>query len=184
MAMQGQMYSSQAQQVYYQYDKDRNGVLKKKEFKKAMQALGAHKDECKHLFKMVDVDHNKVITMNEFLNAYLFLQAGGMKYKGTGYHGACGTVGSTTTTTTMMGGQPGMMPQQGYPQQYPPQQGYPQQPYGQPGMGYPQQPYGQPGMMPQQQQYPPQGYPQQYPPQQGYPQQYPPQQGGYPPSYQ
>lgn len=123
---------------------------------------------------MVDVDHNKVITMNEFLNAYLFLQAGGMKYKGTGYHGACGTVGSTTTTTTMMGGQPGMMPQQGYPQQ----------PYGQPGMGYPQQPYGQPGMMPQQQQYPPQGYPQQYPPQQGYPQQYPPQQGGYPPSYQ
>lgn len=39
MAMQGQMYSSQAQQVYYQYDKDRNGVLKKKEFKKAMQGM-------------------------------------------------------------------------------------------------------------------------------------------------
>lgn len=97
-----QQFVNQATMVYYRYDKDRNGVLKKKEFKKAMQGLflyfdifvtkmclfqimddnddefshscicstitilemGAHKGETKHLFKMVDTDHNKVITLN------------------------------------------------------------------------------------------------------------------------
>ena len=129
-----QAWMTQAQTVYYQFDKDRNGVLKKKEFKKAMEALHVPKHQAKDLFKMMDRDHNKIITMDEFMNAFLFLQAGGM--------------GMTTGMPQQGYGQPGMYPTQ-QPGMYPPQQGY-QQGYGQPGMyppqqGYPQQGYGQPG---------------------------------------
>lgn len=72
----GPMWQNQAIQTYYMFDKDRNGVLKKKEFKKALTHMGVHKHEAKHLFKMMDRDRNGVITMDEFINAYLFIMAG------------------------------------------------------------------------------------------------------------
>ena len=108
----------EAQTVYYQFDRDRNGVLKKKEFKRAMEALGIHKHQAKHLFKMMDRDHNHVITMDEFINAFLFLQCGGM---------------GMMQQPVMMIGQPMYPPpSQPYGQtMYPPSQGYPG--YGQPG---------------------------------------------------
>ena len=118
--------------------------------------------------------------ISSLILAFLFLQSGGMRYKGTGYSGAYGTLGSTTTTVTYTGKpvmQSGMQPQTGYgmPQtmagQYPPSQQYP------PQQGYPQQGMTSTTMTMNGHQYPPQ-----YPLQQGMqpgmnPPSYPPQQG-------
>ena len=49
MYANGQQWVLQARNMYYQYDKDRNGVLKKKEFKKAMQGKIFH---CHLLLKL------------------------------------------------------------------------------------------------------------------------------------
>jgi len=62
----------QASAIFRTYDRDRSGSLNKKEWKKAMKAIGYHfgKGEGKRVFKMIDRDHSKKISEREFCEFY------------------------------------------------------------------------------------------------------------------
>ncbi|KAG2378687.1 hypothetical protein C9374_007835 [Naegleria lovaniensis] len=105
---------TQAQSLFYQHVMFGANYLNKRGFKRAMACLGLHKHQAKHLFFMMDTDRNGVITLDEFINAYLFVMSGGMAYKGTGF-----TVQPVVTSTVYCSPQP--PPQQpGYYQPQPP----------------------------------------------------------------
>ncbi|KAF0982232.1 hypothetical protein FDP41_011106 [Naegleria fowleri] len=87
---------SQAQSLFYQHTMFGANYLNKRGFKRAMACLGLHKHQAKHLFFMMDTDRNGVITLDEFINAYLFVMSGGMTYKGTGFMGMSGVIYPTS----------------------------------------------------------------------------------------
>ena len=67
----------EAEQVFYLHDKDKSGYLEKKEFKKAIQALGLEKKQSKMLGRMVNKDASGRIGIDEFVNAFLYVKGGG-----------------------------------------------------------------------------------------------------------
>ncbi|KAF0982270.1 hypothetical protein FDP41_011200 [Naegleria fowleri] len=116
-------YVQAAQQIFWQYDLNRNGTLSKKEFKFAAAThFGIPPMNAKYLFRMMDRDGNGVITLDEFINAYLFIMAGGANY--------ITPMPSFRKRMGMMGGVPyGVPPPMPYG-------GMPYNPY-----GYPPQPF-------------------------------------------
>eukprot|EP01117_Protostelium_nocturnum_P016769 TRINITY_DN670_c0_g1_i2.p1 TRINITY_DN670_c0_g1~~TRINITY_DN670_c0_g1_i2.p1 ORF type:complete len:221 (-),score=77.16 TRINITY_DN670_c0_g1_i2:265-927(-) len=58
----------QASQIFRNFDSNYNGALSKKEWKRAMYALGyyMHKHDAKRLFFMIDRDHSGQISEREF----------------------------------------------------------------------------------------------------------------------
>jgi len=134
-------YVQQAQNIFWQFDLNRNGTLSKKEFKIACTMhFGIPSHQAKFLFRMMDRDGNGVITLDEFINAYLFIMAGGASY-------IVPMPSRRMMGMGMMGMPPmgmGMMPPQ-------PMMGVPPQPFGYqpmmgvpPPMGMPPQPFGYP----------------------------------------
>ncbi|KAL9658526.1 hypothetical protein ABK040_006065 [Willaertia magna] len=134
-------YIAQAQQAFWQFDTNRSGYLNKKEFKRGLIFMGVPKHQAKHLFRMMDRDRNGILTIDEFINAWLFIQAGGANYLG-------GMMPMNPMMNQPMMNQPNMMmnppygyqqpnvyPQNTYPPTYPPNTGtYPPNTY--PPYGY------------------------------------------------
>ncbi|KAG2381309.1 hypothetical protein C9374_006298 [Naegleria lovaniensis] len=67
----------EAEQVFYQFDLNKNGVLGRTEFKLALLRLGLDKYQAKMMGRIVDVDQNGLVSLDEFINAYLYIKAGG-----------------------------------------------------------------------------------------------------------
>ncbi|KAF0976216.1 hypothetical protein FDP41_004891 [Naegleria fowleri] len=67
----------EAEQVFNQFDLNKNGVLGRTEFKLALLRLGLDKYQAKMMGRIVDVDQNGLVSLNEFINAYLYIKAGG-----------------------------------------------------------------------------------------------------------
>ncbi|KAL9653293.1 hypothetical protein ABK040_011000 [Willaertia magna] len=125
----------QATNAFYSYDLNRSGYLGKKEFKLAMIMMGVPRYQAKFLRRMIDRDNNGVITLDEFINGYLFLMSGGSNYL---QHQPMmhQQVGCYPQQQQMPMQQQGYYPQQQQQMGYAPQQGY--MPYNQ----QQQNPYG------------------------------------------
>lgn len=130
---------NQAEQVFYQYDRNRTGTLEKTEFKKAVQALGYDKIKSKMVGRLVDKDQNGKIGIEEFVNVFLYLRSGGQiqNIPGKKGFGTSGISGQGIGTTGLSG-------QQGFGSTGVGQTGQQQYGYGQQGFGQ-QQPL-QPGV--------------------------------------
>ena len=127
-------YINQAEQVFYQYDRDRTGFLDKKEFKKAVQALGYDKVKSKLVGRMVDKDQNGRVGIEEFVNSFLYLRSGGQlqNIPGKKQQGLYGQQQGLT----------GQQPSIGHGYGVGQQPGLTGQTYGQQGFGTGQQSYG------------------------------------------
>ncbi|EFC43970.1 predicted protein [Naegleria gruberi] len=87
MMDQIEQLTQEAQNAYYSVDKERNGFLRRREFKKAMKKLGINKFEAKHMLILVDQERLKVVSIKNYVNAYLFIKSGGLNHEHTDYQG-------------------------------------------------------------------------------------------------
>jgi len=94
----------QGSQVFRTFDTDCSGQLSKKEFKRAMMALGISfsKGDCKRLFYMVDTDRSGRVNEREFVEFWVYMKTSGFSGgMGGGMGGGMAPMGGG-----MMGAQP------------------------------------------------------------------------------
>ncbi|EFC40986.1 predicted protein [Naegleria gruberi] len=87
MLNQVQQLCKQAETAYNQVDLERNGFLRRREFKKAMKRLGINKFEARHMLSFVDRERLKVVSIKNYVNAYLFIKSGGLNHINADYQG-------------------------------------------------------------------------------------------------
>ncbi|KAF0971645.1 hypothetical protein FDP41_009868 [Naegleria fowleri] len=66
----------QASTVFTNFDKDKDGLLNKKEFKYALKSFGIRKKQAKAIRKLWDIEKTGFINSESFLRVYCFIRSG------------------------------------------------------------------------------------------------------------
>ncbi|KAG2393251.1 hypothetical protein C9374_009828 [Naegleria lovaniensis] len=67
----------QAEHLFFHYDTNRTFAISKQEFKMAFQQFGLEPTKAKNLSRIVHSSENGLISLEEFINAYIYVNGGG-----------------------------------------------------------------------------------------------------------
>ncbi|KAG2382418.1 hypothetical protein C9374_005620 [Naegleria lovaniensis] len=66
----------QASEVFNKFDQDKDGLLNKKEFKRALKSFGIRKKQAKVIRKLWDIEDTGKINTETFVRVYCFVRSG------------------------------------------------------------------------------------------------------------